>query len=166
MLLTIGHSRHPFERFLALLRQHQVEVLVDVRSQPFSRFSPQFSRKALEPALREAGLRYLFLGDALGGRPADQALYRADGSVDYPLVAAQPFFQRGLERLLEGSARFRVCLMCAEENPAHCHRRLLVTRALMERGAAVSHLRGSGAVEPEPGSPGGIGGPSGQLDLL
>jgi uncharacterized protein (DUF488 family) len=150
-MLTIGHSRHPIERFLELLREGEVEVLVDVRSQPVSRFSPHFSRKPLERAVTEAGMRYLFLGELLGGRPSAPECYDAEGKLDYDLVEAQPFFQRGIERLLEGEAKFRVCLLCAEENPASCHRRLLVSRALWRRAVSVSHLRGSGAVEREAG---------------
>jgi len=148
-VLTIGHSRHPIDGFLGLLRQHQVEVLVDVRSHPVSRFSPQFSRTPLERAVTGAAIRYGFLGDALGGRPADRACYDADGALDYDLVEAQDFYQRGIERLVDGLARIRVCVMCAEENPASCHRRLLVARTLVRRGVAVHHIRGTGALETE-----------------
>jgi len=95
--LTIGHSKHPIEKFLTLLRQHDVEVLVDVRSQPFSRFSPQFSRKASERAVTEASIRYLFMGDSLGGRPEPRECYDADGKVDYDRVEEQEFYQRGIE---------------------------------------------------------------------
>jgi len=148
-VLTIGHSNHPIEKFLGLLREHGVEVLVDARSQPFSRFSPQFSRKALERTVTDASIRYLFMGDLLGGRPEARECYGADGKVDYDLVEAQDFYQRGIERLLDGIARFRVCVLCAEEDPSRCHRRLLITRTLVRRGVDVLHVRGSGAVESE-----------------
>jgi uncharacterized protein (DUF488 family) len=148
-VLTLGHSRHPLETFLGLLRQHEVGVLVDVRSQPFSRFSPQFSRTALERAVTDASIRYLFLGDALGGRPALRACYDASGKVDYDRVEAQVFYQRGIARLLDGIARFRVCLLCSEEDPSHCHRRLLLTRTLVRHGVDVRHIRGTGAIETE-----------------
>lgn len=148
-VFTIGHSKHPIETFLGLLRRHGVEVLVDVRSQPFSRFSPQFSRKALERAVSEAAIRYLFMGDALGGRPASRACYDAEGKVDYDRVEAQDFYQRGIARLLDGVTRFRVCILCAEEDPARCHRRLLITRTLVRRGVDVQHIRGDGAVQTE-----------------
>jgi uncharacterized protein (DUF488 family) len=148
-VLTIGHSNHPVEKFVRLLRQHDVEVLVDVRSQPFSRFSPQFSRKALERAVTEASLRYLFIGDLLGGRPEPRECYDSEGKVDYDRVEAQEFYQRGIERLLDGIARFRVCILCAEEDPSHCHRRLLVTRTLVRRGFEVQHIRRNGEAEDE-----------------
>jgi uncharacterized protein (DUF488 family) len=148
-VLTIGHSHHPIETFLGLLRQHDVEVLVDARSQPASRFSPQFGRKALERALAGVAINYVFLGDALGGRPRSPACYDADGNVDYDRIEAQEFYQRGIEQLLAGLARLRVCLLCAEEDPARCHRRLLVARTLVRRGVAVQHIRKTGALEPE-----------------
>jgi uncharacterized protein (DUF488 family) len=147
-VLTIGHSRHSIERFLELLRQHEVEVLVDVRSQPASRFSPQFTRKPLKRAVTEARLRYLFLGDLVGGRPQARECYTADGALSYDLVEAQPFYQRGIARLVEGEASFRIRLMCAEENPAYCHRHLLITRTLRRHDLDVRHVRGDGTVEP------------------
>src|SRR5215510_10638425 len=96
-VLTIGHSRHPIDRFLALLRQHGVETLVDARSHPFSRFSPQFSRKPLERAVSDAGVRYLFLGDALGGRPAQRECYDEAGKLDYARVERLDTYQRGID---------------------------------------------------------------------
>ena len=147
-VLTIGHSRHPIDRFLALLRQHQVEVLVDARSQPFSRFSPHFSRGRLESAVAAASMRYLFLGDQLGGRPKEPACYDAAGNVDYDRVERQPFYQQGIERLLDGIARFRVCVLCSEEDPSHCHRRRLIGRTLVRRGVTVLHIRKDGSLEP------------------
>jgi uncharacterized protein (DUF488 family) len=147
---TLGHSKHPLDQFLDLLRQHEAEVLVDVRSHPVSRFSPQFSRKPLEAAVSGAAIRYMFLGDALGGRPQDPACYDEAGHVDYERIERQDFYQRGIARLRDGIGRFRVCLLCAEENPAHCHRRLLITRTLVRDGVEVHHIRGTGAIETEP----------------
>lgn len=148
-VLTIGHSNHSLDRFLGLLRQHDVEVLVDARSQPASRFSPHFTRKALERAVTASSIHYLFMGDALGGRPASRECYGADGKVDYDRVEAQDFYRRGIEQLQGGIARFRVCVMCAEENPSHCHRRLLIARTLVRSGVDVRHIRGTGAVQSE-----------------
>lgn len=148
-VLTIGHSKHSLDRFLGLLRQHEVQVLVDARSQPVSRFSPHFSRKALERAVVASSMSYLFMGDALGGRPQPRECYDADGKVDYDRVEAQDFYQRGIERLLEGIARFRVCVLCAEEDPSRCHRRLLITRTLVRRGVDARHIRATGAIETE-----------------
>lgn len=148
-VLTIGHSRHPIERFLALLAQHRVALLVDARSHPASRFSPQFARKPLERAVVDAGVQYWFLGDALGGRPPDPACYDADGKLDYDRVEQLASYQRGIAELVDRIRTSRTCVMCAEEDPARCHRRLLIARTLVRRGVDVFHIRGSGAVEPE-----------------
>jgi uncharacterized protein (DUF488 family) len=143
---TIGHSSHSAELFLGLLVQHAIQVLVDVRSAPFSRYAPQFDREILERALKQDGFRYLFLGRELGGRPANKEYYDADGHVLYSRITDDPAFVAGIERLERGMVEFRIALMCGEEDPAHCHRRLLVTRVLAERGHEVLHIRGDGRI--------------------
>ena len=146
---TIGHSNHPMETFLQLLAGHRIEVLIDTRSSPFSRYSPQFNRDELKAALHGAGIKYGFYGRELGGRPEDEDFYDETGRVVYSQVAKSFLFQDGLERLLRGIGKYRTALLCSEENPSVCHRRLLVSRVLFEQGVAVSHIRGNGAVETE-----------------
>lgn len=150
-LLTVGHSNHSPERFLGLLRAHEVEVVVDVRSWPRSRYVEWADRAALPALLEEAGIRYLFLGDQLGGRPDDPGCYDAEGHVLYGKVAESAGFQAGIERLRRGIERFRVAIMCSEEDPRHCHRRLLVAKVLLEQDVSVTHIRGDGGCETEPG---------------
>jgi uncharacterized protein (DUF488 family) len=146
-LFSIGHSNIAAERFLALLRDAGVDTIADVRSTPYSRRFPWFSGKALAATLMQHGMTYLAYGDALGGRPRDATLYR-DGVADYEAMARQPDFQMGLDRLLAGAARSRVCLMCAEREPLDCHRCLLVARSLAERGFTIGHILHDGTVEP------------------
>ncbi len=148
-VFTIGHSNHDLERFISLLTMHGVEVVADVRSSPWSRFAPQFNREALERSLQARGVRYVFLGEALGGRPRGDEFYDEEGHVLYGVVAETPWFREGLDSLEEVARRSRVAMMCSEENPADCHRRLLVTRVLSERGVRVEHIRGNGQVVSE-----------------
>ncbi len=143
---TIGHSSHSIELFIELLRKHGMQVLVDVRSAPYSRYAPQFDHDLLPRSLNEAGIKYLFLGQELGGRPSKPDYYDADGHVLYSRITTDPAFVAGIERLERGMPDFRIALMCGEEDPAHCHRRLLVTRVLMERGHQVLHIRGDGRI--------------------
>lgn len=150
-LLTVGHSSHPLERFLRLLVDQRVAAVADVRSWPKSQYAPWFDRDALSSVLCDAGIGYVFLGRELGGRPDDAALYDTEGHVRYDLVARTALFARGLERVLNGARRMRVTLMCAEENPTDCHRRLLVARVAMQNGAHVQHIRGDGRIEAERG---------------
>lgn len=145
-LFTIGHSNHPFPRFLALLRQHRIEVLADVRSMPFSRFNPQFNRSKLDSSLREAGIRYEFLGDELGARTKDPELLEG-GKVSYAKIARTPAFQHGLAHLLNEAGKHRVAMMCAEKEPLQCHRTLLVGREAERSGASVTHILADGALE-------------------
>ncbi len=86
MIYTIGHSNHPAERFIELLRQHEIGALADVRSMPFSRFNPQFNRERLAASLREAGIQYTFLGQELGARPKEGEFYEGD-RVSYAKLA-------------------------------------------------------------------------------
>jgi uncharacterized protein (DUF488 family) len=122
-------------------------VLVDTRSVPVSRYAPQFDRESLRELVMGAGAKYLWLGDVVGGRPRDESCYDAEGRVLYGRVAAQPEFQEAVERIERGAEEFRVALLCSEEDPAHCHRRLLIARVLMGRGAEVVHIRGDGTLE-------------------
>ena len=140
-ILSVGHSTHPIELFLRLLRRNEVEVVADVRSSPYSRFNPQFNRENLRRALGAADLEYGFLGKELGGRPDGDEFYDARGHVLYGRVAETDRFRHGLDRLIERAERSRVAIMCSEEDPAGCHRFLLVTGALHLEGVPVRHIR-------------------------
>src|SRR5450756_1375464 len=145
--LTIGHSSHAAEHFVDLLRGSGIEVLVDTRSYPYSKRVPHFDRESLKELVAEAGVRYLYLGDVVGGRPKDKSFYDAQGRALYGKVAGSAEFLAGIARLEQGADQFCVGLLCTEEDPAHCHRRLLVGRVLMERGAELVHVRGDGTLQ-------------------
>ena len=140
---TIGHSNHPIERFVDLLRAGGVEVLVDVRSTPWSRRFPQFGKEGLAKTLAEAGIAYVHEGAALGGKP------EAGGSYDD--LARRPDFAQALDRVTARAAGATLCLMCAEKEPLDCHRTVLVSRRLAERGAGLFPLDPAGATRPHPG---------------
>jgi uncharacterized protein (DUF488 family) len=146
-IYTIGHSNHAIERFLELLRAFEIETLIDVRSNPVSRYSPHFVRESLRASLESNGIRYVFLGDKLGGKPADPALRDAEGNVSYALVAQSQAFRQGLDSAVGEAGKGRTAIMCAEDNPRNCHRYHLDTPALVARGLTVLHIRGNGEVE-------------------
>jgi uncharacterized protein (DUF488 family) len=146
-LFSIGHSNIPGERFVAMLRSAGVNAIADVRTTPASRRFPWFSGKNLARTLQGEGMFYVPFGETFGGRPRNPALYR-DGVADYEKMARQPKFCAGLDRLLAVAAQHHVCLMCAEREPLDCHRCLLVSRALAERGCAVGHILHDGTIEP------------------
>ena len=146
-LFTIGHSAMQLPTFLGLLHQFQVAVLADVRSKPQSFRFPHFDRIDLERALPVAGIRYLFLGDELGGRPDDPDAYDRDGVVDYRIRRKSYAFQAGLERVQTELAQNDLALMCAEEDPLQCHRFLMICPELVALGLAPLHIRKGGVLE-------------------
>jgi uncharacterized protein (DUF488 family) len=139
--LSIGYGRRTIAHFLALLHQHQIACLIDVRSRPFSRFNPDFSRKRLEAHLSEAGIEYVFLGETLGGMPGDPSCYSPEGKIDYTEVRQRAFFHEGLSHLHRFREQgVRAALMCAETKPEMCHRSRLIGAALAEQGIEILHL--------------------------
>ena len=145
-LFTIGHSTHSWEKFPELLRQHRIEAVADVRSSPYSRRNPQFNRETFQAALRQQGIAYIFLGEELGARRLEPECY-VNGRADYAHIARTPAFARGLDRLGQDAARMRIAMMCAEKDPLDCHRCILVSPRLKERGISVQHIRDDGTLE-------------------
>ena len=144
-ILTIGHSRHSWERFVELLGEARVDALADIRSTPRSRFLPHFNRHQLAAALAARNIAYIFLGETLGGRPQNPELYSC-GVADYEKMAASAEFRRGLAALIDEAGQHCVAVMCAEADPLECHRCLLVGRALTDAGLEVRHILASGAI--------------------
>lgn len=139
-IYTIGYGGRTFDELVTILRAHGITCLVDVRSIPASRFRPEFARAPLEVALPEHGIRYVFLGDALGGRPEAPDCY-VDGKVDYERVREKAFFHRGIERIRRAHAQgIPVVLLCSEGRPEGCHRTKLIGKTLDELGIPVTHL--------------------------
>lgn len=145
-IYTIGHSNHEITSFMALLRQHDITALGDVRSHPYSRYVPQYSREPLKAALAAAGIAYVFLGKELGARSENPACYK-QGRVQYERLAKEPTFLEGIDRVIQGTNRYRIALMCAEKDPIECHRALLVARKLFETGVPVNHILADGSLE-------------------
>lgn len=148
-LFSIGHSNQTIEAFLALLQQHQIQVLVDVRSSPYSKYVPQFNGTPLAVAVRQAGIKYMFMGKELGGRPDGDEFYDADSHVLYNRVAEASFFLDAINRLKRGGRAYRVAIMCSEEDPTTCHRHLLIGRVLTGQGVNLLHIRGDGHIQTE-----------------
>jgi len=154
-LYTIGHSHHAIQQFIALLRQHAITTVVDVRSQPYSQWAHQFNRELLQHDLEEAGIGYVYMGDVLGGRPADAVLYaRGNGRPDYGKMAAEPTYQAAIRQLLILAGKQTTTIMCSEGDHRECHRHLLITRSLLDLNATVAHIQTdgtcvAGAYEPE-----------------
>ena len=149
VIWTIGHSNMSIERFLELLHAHDIELLVDVRTAPYSRHWPQFSRDALARCAQADGVAYLFLGRELGGKPDDRALRGPHGLPDYDAIAATPLYQEGIARLGNLARERRTAFMCSEGDLAQCHRERLVARTLRAHGWQVRHILTDGTIKQE-----------------
>jgi uncharacterized protein (DUF488 family) len=143
---TVGHSNICVDRFVHLLRVPQIQLLVDVRSQPYSRYAPQFNRESLTRSLEQSGIVYLYLGGGLGGRPREARFYGPEGTLDVEQLAAAPFYREGLERLKQEAIGRRLAIMCSEADYRRCHRFTLIARSLVHEGVEVLHILHSGAL--------------------
>lgn len=145
-VFTIGHSTQPVEKLVALLVQHGISAVGDVRSTPYSRFSPQFNQSSLRRSLSDAGIAYVFLGEELGARPTAADVY-AGGRASYERMAARPEFDAGLRRVVNGASRYRLALLCTEKDPTQCHRMILVCRHLRSLVGRIDHILADGSLE-------------------
>jgi uncharacterized protein (DUF488 family) len=149
---TIGHSDHTSEDFVDLLRRYGIKLVVDVRSQPYSRWVHQFNRELLVHALQEAEIDYRYRGDSLGGRPQDLSLYDpGEERPDYRRLEQTPKYQAAISELLDLANNAPTAILCSEGDHHHCHRHLLIAQTLLDRGTQVLHIQPDGSAVP--GSP-------------
>ena len=146
-IFTIGHSNHSIEAFISLLKQHEITVVADVRSHPFSRYLPHFNKPELDTELSKAGIKYLFLGRELGARPEDSGCYDLSGKALYERIAATPLFSEGIQHLKEESQTEKITLLCAEKDPITCHRTILVCEKLRGFELQINHILADGSLE-------------------
>ncbi len=150
-IYTIGHSTHTIDRFMELVLMHEISAVSDVRSDPYSRFNPQFNREVLQKELKRKGIAYVYLGKELGPRSDDPSCYM-NGKVRYDLLAKTGLFREGLERLRQGMESHLIALMCAEKDPIMCHRTILVCRHLRADNIKIRHILEDGSIEENPES--------------
>ena len=147
-IYTIGYGNRSIEEFVELLQQYDIKFLADIRSQPYSRYNPDFSKDALEKRLKQASIRYIFMGDTLGGRPKDDTCYQEDGRVDYEKVAEKEFYQKGISNLHTAwDKQLHIVLMCSEAKPQTCHRSKLIGKTLSKQKIEVAHIDEMGAAK-------------------
>ena len=139
-LFTIGYSGRTIDDLVALLEQHKITALCDVRSMPYSSRNPQFNRELLKKAVKSHNIEYFFLGEELGARPKDSSCY-VDGKAIYQKISDSNLFKNGLERIKLGMQKgYVLALMCAEKDPMTCHRSILICRNLRGQGVDIRHI--------------------------
>lgn len=148
-IYTIGHSNQEMKKFLRLLDRYRIDVLADVRSAPYSRWVPHFGKESLEQAVAATGREYIYLGRELGGRPdpaSNPNLYDDEGHVRYDRVADLESFKSAIQTLVDRASSQRVAIMCSEDDPESCHRRLLIGRVLTgSYSTELHHIRRDGS---------------------
>ena len=145
-LYSIGYGNRTWPALLELLQRYKCQFLIDVRSSPYSKFNPAYSRESLEGLCGTEGIRYVFMGDTLGGKPDSPDHLDAEGKIDYIKLAEAPQFQFGLSRLKTAHAKGLVSvLMCSELRPESCHRCKLIGAELAEQGIQVVHIDEKGS---------------------
>ena len=154
---TIGHSNKEAKVLIELLKKYSIDLLIDVRSYPYSQYNPQFNKQNIEKELLANGINYLFLGNYLGGRPKDPTCYKGGeipkskvnylDVVDYIEVSKRDWYNKGIDVLLSNARTNRVAIMCSEEDPNRCHRHHLIAKTLLYKGYAIRHIRGNGVLE-------------------
>ena len=145
-IYTIGHSNHSVEKFIQLLDMHRINCVCDVRSIPYSRYIEQYNREEFKEILQQHAITYLYFGEELGARREEKHLL-TDGKVDFEKVSNDPKFLKGIERIETGIKKgYRIALMCTEKEPIRCHRAILVSRNIYQRGMEVLHILSDGTL--------------------
>jgi len=145
ILYSIGYGNRPWQSILNLLKAKNCEFLIDVRSSPYSKFNQSFGRESLLKLCQEAGIRYVFMGDTLGGKPTSEEYFDSSGKIDYIKLSETREFQFGISRLITAHNKKLVSfIMCSELRPQDCHRTKLIGSALKEHGVEIIHIDESG----------------------
>lgn len=145
-IFTIGHSNHDLLDFLNILKRNKIQVLVDVRSDPYSRYAPQFNKNDFQRHIEAAGIIYRYSGHSIGGKPKDMSLYTPSGSPDYDKLALTDAFQSELRAVVELAETKRVVIMCSEADPMSCHRERILSQVLRSWDVEVKHIMPDGNV--------------------
>ena len=148
-LYSIGYATKPAQTLIEQLQQFSIDVVADIRSVPYSAAFKEYHREALQKALAGASIRYVYLGEELGPRSIDDAHYNEQGQVQFQRLMGSDLFISGIERLQNGLGKnLNIALLCAEKDPAICHRSLLVSYYLeRETSIKVQHITHDGKLE-------------------
>ena len=140
-IYSIGHGNKKIEDFINELKSFNILFLLDIRSKPFSKWNPQFNQNELKFKLEENGIKYVFVGDSLGGLPDDRSCYDYNGKVVYDLIKEKDFFKEGLERLtIANEKKINLAIMCSEAKPEECHRSKLIGQELLKKKISLKHI--------------------------
>tara|TARA_R110000868_G_scaffold14680_1_gene68051 strand:+ start:1859 stop:2413 length:555 start_codon:yes stop_codon:yes gene_type:complete len=147
-IYSIGHGNKEIESFISELQSFGIGYLLDIRSKPYSKWSPQFNQAQLEIELNKNNIKYVFVGDTLGGLPSDRSCYDHNGKVVYDLIKEKDFFKQGLNRLTTANEKkVNLAIMCSESKPEECHRSKLIGQELLKQNISIKHIVSSKRVK-------------------
>jgi len=146
-IYTIGHSVHEIDYFIELLKKYDINLVLDVRSSPYSKYAPQFNKKNIEEKLEENGIHYNFVGDSFGARQKNPNLYSKDGIVDFDKVRESIKFKATFNKVIDNINNANMVLMCSEKEPIDCHRSILISKAFYRKGINIQHILADGEIE-------------------
>ena len=142
-VFTIGHSNHLFSTFLELIQKHDINLVADVRTNPYSKHSPHFNKKPLQKSLEESLIKYVYLGKNMGGKPRDKKFYH-NHELIYHRLEKDEKYQEALNELIKLTEKNQIVIMCSEEDPKACQQHNLIVQSLLKKGFEISHIRGHG----------------------
>jgi uncharacterized protein (DUF488 family) len=146
-IYTIGHSVYEIGYFINLLNKYEIDLVLDVRSTPYSKHAPQFNRKVIKKSLENKEINYEFLGDVFGARQKDHALFNEKGILDFDKFKDADSFKKALNKVIENINLSNIVLMCSEKEPLDCHRSILISKAFSNHGVEVYHILDNGELE-------------------
>ena len=147
-IYSIGHGNKEITNFISELKSFRVDYLLDIRSKPYSKWNPQFNQTQLEIELNKNNIKYVFVGDILGGLPSDRSCYDYNGKVVYDLIKEKDFFKKGLNRLTTANEKkVNLAIMCSESKPEECHRSKLIGQELLKQNISIKHIVSSKRVK-------------------
>lgn len=147
-LFTIGHSTHDFDYFAHMLKNNNINYLLDVRSTPYSKYAETYNRENLAELLEKENITYSYMGKYFGARQNDRELYHEDGYLDFSKTARLDFFVKAMKNVILGLEKGNnIALMCTEKDPIDCHRAIMVARAFAVSGVNVNHILADGSLQ-------------------
>lgn len=147
-IYSIGHGNKEIKSFISELQEFGIGYLLDIRSKPYSKWNPQFNQAQLEIELNKNNIKYVFVGDTLGGLPSDRSCYDYNGKVVYDLIKEKDFFKQGLNRLIIANEKnVNLAIMCSESKPEECHRSKLIGQELLKQNISIKHIVSSKRVK-------------------
>lgn len=148
IIYTIGHSNYTLERLIDMLNYYKINVVVDIRGTPYSKYNTQFDKEMIRYSLTKAGFIYIYMAKELAAKRLNKESYNNEGYCDFTKVIYEEEFLQGIDRLRDGCKKgYNIALLGAMQDPIRCHRSILVGRALRDAGFTVRHILDDYSIE-------------------